>query len=91
MKYVAALAGTVARFQPSDSLKTTAIGLDLSQLAVSCETVNMRMSTDMCGPLSDKPDGTTTYTHVTNACLPAGKRSNKTPFSFQDFVTPAPS
>ena len=82
MKYVVALAGTVARFQRSDSLKTSAMGLYLSQPAVSYETVNMRMSTDICGPLSDKPDGTTIYIHVTNACLPAGKRPNKTPFSF---------
>jgi len=33
----------------------------------------------MSGPLSDKPDDTTTHAQVTNVCLPAGERPNKTP------------
>ena len=37
------------------------------------------MSSDMSGLLSDMPDGTTTHAQVTNACLPAGERPNKTP------------
>jgi hypothetical protein len=37
------------------------------------------MSEDMFGPLSDKPDGTTPNAQVTNTCLPAGQRPNKTP------------
>jgi hypothetical protein len=55
------------------------MGSDLSEPAVLSETVNRRMSSDMSGPLSDKPDGTTTYYQVNNACLPAGQRPNKTP------------
>jgi len=37
------------------------------------------MSSDMSGPLSDMPDGTTVSGHVTNTFLPAGQRPNKTP------------
>jgi hypothetical protein len=77
--YADALAGSVAPFQPSGSLKPTAIGSDLSEPAVSFETANRRMSEDMSGPLSDKPDGTTPIAQVTNTCLPAGERPNKTP------------
>jgi hypothetical protein len=36
------------------------------------------MSSDMSGPLSDKPDGTTPNAQVTNTCLPAGESPNKT-------------
>jgi hypothetical protein len=39
----------------------------------------MRMSTDMFGTLSDMPHGTIPHAQVTNTCLPAGQRSNKTP------------
>ena len=77
--YAAALAGPVASFQPNGSLKPTTMGSDLSEPALSSETVNRRMSGDMFGALSHKPDGTTTYTQVTNACLHAGQRPNKTP------------
>jgi len=37
------------------------------------------MSSDMSRPLRDKLDGTTLRSQVTNTCLPAGERSNKTP------------
>jgi len=37
------------------------------------------MSSDMSGPLSDMPDGTTLNGQVANTCLPAGERPNKTP------------
>jgi len=37
------------------------------------------MSSDMSGPLSDKPDGTTQNAQVANTCLSAGERANKTP------------
>ena len=76
--YAAASAGPVAPFQPSGSLKPTAKGSDLSEAAVSSETVNRRMSSDMSRPLCDKPDGTATYAQVTDACLPAGECPNKT-------------
>ena len=36
------------------------------------------MSSNMSGPLSDKPDGITPKAQVNNTCLPAGKRPNKT-------------
>jgi hypothetical protein len=51
----------------------------MSKSAVSPETVNRRMSSDMSGPLSGMPDGTTIHAQVTNTCLPAGERPNKTP------------
>jgi hypothetical protein len=77
--YVNVLAGPVAPFQASGSLKPTAIGSDQSEPAVSSETDNRRKSSDMSGPLSDKPDGTTQHAQVANTCLPAGQRPNKTP------------
>jgi hypothetical protein len=77
--YMAALARSFAPFQPSGLLKPTAMGSDLSEPAVSCETANRHMSEDMSRPLSDKPDGTTSNAQVTNTCLPAGERPNKMP------------
>jgi hypothetical protein len=77
--YAAVLAGPVAPFQPSGSLKPIAMDSELSESAVSPETVNMRMSSDMSGPLSDMPDGTTIRAHEGNTCLPAGERPNQTP------------
>ena len=85
MKYAAALAGPVAPFQPSRSLIPITMGSDLSEPALSSETVNRRMFSDMSGPLSDKPDGTTTYDQVNNACLPAAERPNKTPIFISGF------
>jgi hypothetical protein len=52
---------------------------EMSESGVSPETVKRRMSTDMSGPLSDMPDGTTIRAQVVNTCLPAGERPNKTP------------
>jgi hypothetical protein len=77
--YAAALAGSVAPFQPSGSLKPTTMGSGLPEPAVSSETANRRLPEDMAGPLSDKPDGTTPNAQVTNTCLPARERPNKTP------------
>jgi len=37
------------------------------------------MFSDMSGPLSCTPDGTTANAQVVNACPPAGERPNKTP------------
>ena len=91
MRYAAVLAGSVAPLQPSGSFKPTAMDSDTSESAVSNETVNRRMSSDMSGPLSDKPDGTTSNAQVANTCLSAGERTNKTPFLFQVYVTPVPS
>ena len=64
---------------------------DPSEFDVSSETVNRRMSSDMSGSLSGKPDGTTTNAQVANTCLSAGERPSKTPFLFQVYVTPVPS
>ena len=77
--YAAVLAGSAAPHQPSGSLKPTAMDSDPSESAVSPETANRRMSSDMSGPLSDKPDGTTQNAQVANTCLSAGERANKTP------------
>jgi len=77
--YVAVLAWPVDSSQPSGSLKPTAMDSDPSKSSVSSETTNRRMSSDMSGPLSDKPDGTTSNAKVANACLPAGVCPNKKP------------
>jgi len=52
---------------------------DPSELVVSSETVNSRISSEISGLLSEMPDGTTAHSQVTNACLPAVERPNKTP------------
>jgi len=77
--YTAVLAANAAPSQPSGTLKPTAMDSEPSESGVSMETSNRRMSNDMSGPLSGMPDGTTTNAQVTNACLPAGQRPNKTP------------
>jgi hypothetical protein len=56
----------------------TAIDSDMSKSAVSSETANKRMSTDMSGPLSDIPNGATLNAQVA-ICLPARERPNMTP------------
>jgi len=71
--YVAALAASVAPLQPNGSLKPTAMGPDPSEPTVSPKAANRRMSSNMSGPLSDKPDGTTISAQVNNTCLPAGE------------------
>jgi hypothetical protein len=77
--YAAVLDGAVAPFQPSGTLKPTAMDSDPSESAVSPEKAKRRMSRDMSGPLSDMPIGTTNCAQVANTCLPAGERPNKTP------------
>ena len=77
--YAAALAGPAAPSLPSGPLKPTAMGSDSSEPAVSPESASRRMSNDMSGPLSGKPDGTTSYAQVSNTCVRAGERPNKTP------------
>jgi len=77
--YAAVLAGPVAPSQLSGPLKPTAMDSDSSEPGVSMETTNRRMFTDMSGPLSGMPDGTTSNAQDANACLPAGERPNKTP------------
>jgi len=77
--YTAVLAGPVAPTQPSEPLKPTAMDSNPSEPGVSMETTNSRMSSNMSGPLSGTPDGTTSNAQVANACLPAGKGRNKTP------------
>ena len=58
---------------------------DPSETVVFSKTVNRRMSSDMSGPLSDMPDGTTINAQVANNCLPAGERPNKTPIFILGF------
>jgi len=77
--YAATLGGPVTRSQPSGSLKPTAMNSDMSEPAVSSETANRHVSSDISGPLSDMPDGATLNAQVANSCLPAGERPNKTP------------
>jgi len=77
--YAAVLVGPAAPTQPSGSLKPTAMDSDVSEPAVSSETVNRRMSSDMSGPLSNKPNGTTLNAQVDNTCLPAREPPNKMP------------
>jgi hypothetical protein len=78
--YAASLAGPVTPILPSGS-----------ESAASSETVNRCMSSDMSGPLSDKPDGATTHAQMNNACLAAGERPITPPFLLQELVTPVPS
>ena len=85
VEFEAALAGTVAPFQPIGSLNPTAKNSDPYEPAVSSETINRRMFSEMSGPLSDKPDDTTTLAQVTNACLLAGEHPNKTPIFISGF------
>ena len=77
--YAAVLAGSVVPFQPSGSLKPTAMDSDLSEPAVSSETVKRRMSNNMSRALCDMPDGTTINAQVANTSLPAEERPNKKP------------
>jgi len=77
--YAAVLAANAAPSQPSGTLKPTAMDSEPSESGVSMETSNRRISNDMSGPLSGMPDVTTPNAQVTNACLPAGQRPNKTP------------
>jgi hypothetical protein len=58
---------------------------ELSESAVSLETVNRHMSSGMSGPLSDMSDGTSIRAQVANTCLPAGERPNKTPIFISGF------
>jgi hypothetical protein len=58
---------------------------EVPEPAVSYETANRRMSSDMSGPLSDKPDGTTLNAQVANTCLPVGERPNKKPIFISGF------
>jgi hypothetical protein len=77
--YAAVLGGHVAPFQASGSSKPTAMDSEVFESAVSLETVNRRMSSDMSGPLSYKPDGTTIRSQLASTMLPAAERPNKTP------------
>jgi hypothetical protein len=77
--YAGVLAGSEAPLQQSESFKATASCSELHVPAVSTETADTRMSTNMSGPLSDKPDGNTPIAIVANTCLQAGQRPNKTP------------
>jgi len=77
--YTAVLIVAVALSQANGPLKPTAMDLDPSEPGVSTEITNSCMSSDMSGPLSDKPDGTTANAQVANACIPARQRRNKTP------------
>jgi hypothetical protein len=86
--YTAVLAGPAAPFQPSGSLKLTVMDLKLSEFAVSPETVNRRMSSDMSGPLSDVLDGTTIRAQVAYQHKSVLIRR---PFLFQVSVTLVPS
>jgi len=68
--YAAVLAGRVASSQPSGPLKPTAMDSDPSESGVSSETTNRRMFSDVSGPLSGMPNGTTSNAQVVNDCLP---------------------
>ena len=76
--YAAILAGSVDTLQPSGPLKPTTMDSDPSEWEVSSQKFNRRMSIDVSGPLSDKPDDTTQDAQVANTCFSAGERANKT-------------
>jgi hypothetical protein len=79
MTCAAVVAAPVAPQKQSGPLKLIANGLDSSEPVVSSETATRRMSSDMSGPLSGTPIGTTENTHLTNTSLPVGQPPNKTP------------
>jgi septal ring-binding cell division protein DamX len=79
MTYAAVVAVPVALHKPSGPLTPTAKGSNPSEPAASSESAPRRISSDMSGPLSGTPDGTTPTTHVSNTCVPAGEHPNKTP------------
>jgi hypothetical protein len=79
MTYAAVIAEPVAPQKPNGLLKPTSSGFDSSEPAVCSETATRRMSSDMSGPLSGTPIGTTENTHMANTCVPAGQGPNKTP------------
>jgi len=54
----AVLEGPITPFQPSGSLKPTAMDSDMFEPAVSYETANRRVSIGMSGHLSNKLDCT---------------------------------
>jgi hypothetical protein len=89
--YAAVLGGPVAPFQVSGSLRPTAMGSDQSETAVSHETDNRRMSSDMSGPLSKSrmaPLNTPRWPK------PADKQDSiliRLPFVLHESVTPVPS
>ena len=88
--YAAVLAGSVAPLQPSGPLKPTAMHSDPSESVVLPDTSNGRMYSDMSGPLSDMPDGTTPSAHVTNPCYQQESAQIRPQFLFQVYVTPVP-
>jgi hypothetical protein len=77
--YAGVLAGSDAPLQHSGSFKSTASCSDMHVPAVSTETSDTRMSNNMFGPLSDKPDDNTPIAIVANTCLQAGQSTNKAP------------
>jgi len=77
--YAAVLVRPAAPSQPSGPLKPRAKDSDPSEPGVSMETTNRRMSSDMSGHLSGRPDATTSNAQEANACVPAGESPNKTP------------
>jgi hypothetical protein len=78
MTYAAVAVASVAPQGPSGPLTPTAKGSDPSEPAASTESAPWRMSGDMSGPLRGKTVGTTVNTHVSDTCVPAGQRPNKT-------------
>jgi len=89
--YVAVLTGPVAPSQTSGPLKPTAMDLDPSKPGVSVETTNRRMASDMSGPLSGMPDGTTLNAQVANAAIQQESVLTRHPFLFQVLVKTVPS
>jgi hypothetical protein len=69
--YVAILAGAVSPQQPIWQLKPKAMDAEPTESALSTETANRLMFSDMSGLLSGKPDSTTPNAQVANTCLPA--------------------
>ena len=84
--YAAVLAVNAAPSQPSVTLKPKAMDSETSESGVSMETSNRLISNDMSGLLSNMPDSTIHNAQVTNACLPAGQRPNKTPIFISGFT-----
>jgi hypothetical protein len=79
LAYAAVFAGRAIPHQSSGPLKPTAKRLANADPALSQEAALRRKSSDLSGPLSGMPAGTTSIQTPVVYVVPAGEQRNKTP------------
>jgi hypothetical protein len=89
--YTAVLVGPVAPSQLSGPLTHTPVGSDPSEPAISSETANRCMSSDMSGPLSGKPDAPLQTPRWPTPVYQQKSVLIRCPFLLQVLVTHVPS